>query len=82
MTGACLGVAVMLIRSVDLEPGVAKTYAAVIDDILAGSNLTTISAKAIRRGLQERGYDIAEHKVCLHLHLPGAAAGLDGRMTD
>ena len=35
------------------------SYSAIIDDILANADLTTISAKAIRKGLQEKvDYDI------------------------
>ena len=39
-------------------------YVDLIDEILSFSDLQTISAKRIRRGLQERmGHDISHHKV-------------------
>jgi hypothetical protein len=47
-----------------LPPEVEASYAAIIDNILAVSDLNTISAKRIRKGLQERlDYDIAHQKV-------------------
>jgi upstream activation factor subunit UAF30 len=43
---------------------VEASYSAIIDDILQGSDLNTISAKRIRKGLQERvDYDTAHQKV-------------------
>ena len=40
------------------------SYSAIIDDILANADLTTISAKAIRKGLQEKvDYDLTAQKV-------------------
>ena len=39
-------------------------YSAIIDEILATSDLNTISAKRIRKGLQEKvEYDLSEQKV-------------------
>lgn len=46
-----------------LPPDVEKTYAEIIDGILAVSDINTISAKRIRKGLQEKGYDISDQKV-------------------
>ena len=41
-------------------------YSAIIDDILASSDLTTISAKRIRKGLQDRvSYDITPQKAAI-----------------
>ena len=41
------------------------SYSAIIDEILKGSDLNTISAKRIRKGLQERvEYDTSHQKVC------------------
>ncbi|KAK6404631.1 hypothetical protein LTR95_018846, partial [Oleoguttula sp. CCFEE 5521] len=38
-------------------------YAAIIDDILATADLTTVSAKRIRKALQEKvGVDLSPHK--------------------
>lgn len=46
-----------------LPPEVKASYAAIIDSILAASDLNTISAKSIRKGLQERlEYDISHQK--------------------
>ncbi|CAI6341593.1 unnamed protein product [Periconia digitata] len=46
-----------------LSPQASSMYAAIIDGILANSDLNTISAKRIRKGLQERlDHDISEHK--------------------
>ncbi|KAF2200139.1 SWIB-domain-containing protein [Delitschia confertaspora ATCC 74209] len=46
-----------------LPPEVEASYAAIIDDILAASDLNTISAKRIRKGLQEKvDYDISHQK--------------------
>lgn len=42
----------------------AEQYSAIIDSILEGADLNTISAKRIRKGLQERlGHDISGEKV-------------------
>jgi hypothetical protein len=56
-----------------VPPEVEASYATIIDTILAASDLTTISAKAIRKGLQKAvNYDIGPQKVscifnwCLH----------------
>ena len=47
-----------------LSPDIAEKYAAIIDDILENADLNTISAKRIRKGLQERlGHDISGEKV-------------------
>lgn len=47
-----------------LPPEVEASYSAIIDSILASSDLNTISAKRIRKGLQERiEYDISHQKV-------------------
>lgn len=44
-------------------------YTVIIDDILAAADLTTISAKAIRKGLQAKvGEDLTPLKVCLFRH--------------
>ncbi|KAF2015987.1 SWIB-domain-containing protein [Aaosphaeria arxii CBS 175.79] len=46
-----------------LPQEVEASYAAIIDSILAASDLTTISAKRVRKGLQERvDYDISHQK--------------------
>lgn len=46
-----------------LPTEVEASYAAIIDNILAASDLNTISAKRIRKGLQERlDYDISHQK--------------------
>ncbi|KAF2242728.1 SWIB/MDM2 domain-containing protein [Trematosphaeria pertusa] len=46
-----------------LPPEVEASYSAIIDSILASSDLNTISAKRIRKGLQERiEYDISHQK--------------------
>ncbi|KAF1996146.1 SWIB-domain-containing protein [Amniculicola lignicola CBS 123094] len=46
-----------------LPPEQAASYAAIIDNILAASDLNTISAKRIRKGLQEQlDYDISAQK--------------------
>ncbi|KAF2435060.1 SWIB-domain-containing protein, partial [Tothia fuscella] len=46
-----------------LPAEVEASYSAIIDDILAKSDLTTISAKAIRKGLQTRvDYDLTPQK--------------------
>ena len=49
-----------------LPAEVAATYTVIIDEILRASDLNTISAKRIRKGLQERiGKDTTPQKVCL-----------------
>lgn len=46
---------------------VEASYSAIIDDILASSDLETVSAKRIRKGLQEKvDYDISPQKVSVH----------------
>lgn len=51
-------------KYIALPPEVEASYAAIIDNILAVSDLNTISAKRIRKGLQERlDYDISHQKV-------------------
>jgi hypothetical protein len=52
-------------------PAELAQYSAIIDGILAEGDLQTISAKAIRRQLQEKlGFDITDKKVsppiCVH----------------
>lgn len=50
----------------ELSPDVAEKYAAIIDDILEDADLNTISAKRIRKGLQERlGHDISGEKAAV-----------------
>ncbi|KAF3483747.1 SWIB/MDM2 domain-containing protein [Arthroderma uncinatum] len=47
----------------ELSPDARASYTAIIDSILASSDLTTISEKRIRRGLQETtGDDLAPYK--------------------
>jgi upstream activation factor subunit UAF30 len=47
-----------------LPPEVEASYSAIIDSILAVSDINTISAKRIRKGLQEKlDYDISDQKV-------------------
>lgn len=49
-----------------VPPEQRASYSAIIDEILAASDLNTISAKRIRKGLQEKvAYDISDQKVCL-----------------
>ncbi|PVH96011.1 SWIB/MDM2 domain-containing protein [Periconia macrospinosa] len=46
-----------------LSPQTSQRYSAIIDSILANSDLNTISAKRIRKGLQERlDHDISDQK--------------------
>ncbi|KAF2265679.1 SWIB-domain-containing protein [Lojkania enalia] len=46
-----------------LPPEVEASYSAIIDSILAASDLNTVSAKRIRKGLQEKvDYDISHQK--------------------
>lgn len=48
----------------ELPPDVADKYSTIIDNILENADLNTISAKRIRKGLQERlGHDISGEKV-------------------
>ncbi|KAK2733727.1 hypothetical protein FQN57_001954 [Myotisia sp. PD_48] len=50
----------------ELPPVARASYIAIIDGILASSDLTTISEKRIRRGLQEEtGHDLAPYKASL-----------------
>jgi len=47
-----------------VPPEVEASYSAIIDGILESSDLNTISAKAIRKGLQAKvDYDISAQKV-------------------
>jgi upstream activation factor subunit UAF30 len=47
-----------------LAPEVEASYSAIIDEILRASDLNTISAKRIRKGLQERvEHDTTHQKV-------------------
>lgn len=47
-----------------VSPDVKASYTTIIDSILASSDLTTISEKRIRRGLQETtGHDLTPYKV-------------------
>jgi upstream activation factor subunit UAF30 len=47
-----------------LSPEVEASYSAIIDEILRASDLNTISAKRIRKGLQERvEHDTTHQKV-------------------
>jgi hypothetical protein len=48
----------------EVPPDVRESYTKIIDGILAGSDLNTISEKRIRKGLQESvGYDLTPQKV-------------------
>lgn len=48
-----------------VSPEARDQYIPIIDSILAKSDLTTISSKTIRNGLQDEiGYDLTPHKVC------------------
>jgi hypothetical protein len=59
------------LRNAALPAEVEASYSAIIDGILARSDLNTISAKRIRKGLQEQvEYDISGQKVCSpHFHI-------------
>jgi hypothetical protein len=47
-----------------VPPEQRASYSAIIDDILSKADLDTVSAKAIRKGLQEKvDYDLAPQKV-------------------
>jgi len=49
--------------AVELRPNDRAAFTPIIDEILAVSDLTTISAKRIRKSLQEKiGYDLTPHK--------------------
>lgn len=49
-------------------PAERAQYSAIIDDILATGDLTTISAKTIRKGLAAKlDIDISDKKVCLSI---------------
>lgn len=51
----------------ELPPDIADKYSAIIDSILEDADLNTISAKRIRKGLQERlGHDISGEKVHIY----------------
>lgn len=53
-----------------MPPEVEASYAAIIDTVLAGADLQTISAKRIRKELAARvGYDINPQKVRLNPRL-------------
>jgi hypothetical protein len=63
--------------SPSVTPAETAQYSAIIDDILASSDLTTISAKHIRKGLQARlDEDISDKKVSSSLHSPLKAPSL------
>ena len=50
--------------SAALPAEVQASYSVIIDSILEKSDLNTISAKRIRKGLQDRvGHDISDQKV-------------------
>jgi len=54
-----------------VSPEEVVSYGAIIDDILANSNLTSVSAKQVRKQLAEKlGYDITDQKVsrCVHVN--------------
>ena len=49
-----------------VSPDARDNFVPIIDSILAKSDLTTISEKRIRKGLQDVvGYDLTPQKVCL-----------------
>lgn len=53
-----------------LSPDVEASYTLIIDNILSASDLNTISAKRIRKALQEElGHDIAAQKVAPRSHV-------------
>ena len=53
-----------------MAPAVRDNYIAVIDSILANSDLTKISEKKIRAGIQEKvEYDITPQKVLSSLNM-------------
>lgn len=54
-----------LISRFSVPPEVEASYATIIDSILAASDINTISAKQIRKGLQQAvHYDLTPQKVC------------------
>jgi hypothetical protein len=57
-------------KGMSVAPAVRDNYVAIIDTILAVSDLTKISEKKIRAGIQEKvEYDITPQKVtCPFLH--------------
>jgi upstream activation factor subunit UAF30 len=69
-----LGIIRILINKQVVLPAERAQYSAIIDGILASSDLQTISSKQIRKSLQaELQQDISEKKVSrppfLHIHL-------------
>jgi len=51
-----------------VSPELAASYGAIIEDILASSDLNSISAKQVRKQLgQKLGSDLSKQKVCAHL---------------
>lgn len=68
-----------------LPTEVQASYSVIIDEILRASDLNTISAKRIRKGLQERiGHDTSSQKVrltCIHrvVHRLTLSLGCDHR---
>jgi upstream activation factor subunit UAF30 len=51
-----------------VTPEEERQYTVIIDEILAQSDLNTVSAKAIRKGIQQKvDHDINEKKVRLPL---------------
>jgi hypothetical protein len=63
------------LKGMSVAPAVRDNYVAIIDAILAESDLTKISEKKIRAGIQEKvEYDITPQKVAcsfLHSHVFG-----------
>lgn len=56
-----------------MTPDLRDKYIGIIDDILAKSDLTTISEKRIRKGLQDAvGYDLTPMKVSRVTKIYGA----------
>lgn len=50
----------------------AVSYGAIIDDILAHSDLASVSAKQVRKQLAEKlGYDITDQKVSKRISVGG-----------
>ena len=55
----------MISLSGTVPPETRDHFTGIIDSILSQSDLTTISEKRIRRGLQDAvGYDLTPQKVC------------------
>lgn len=49
-----------------MPPEQTAAYGVIIDDILANSNLASVSAKQVRKQLTEKlGYDISDQKVTI-----------------